>query len=97
MDKAERAGLGLYVGALRARAGAHNLTGATQRSIKVSKLRKKAGEAAAYKVGPTTRIRHFAIVGTKRGVRADPYVDEVRRQLEPQVTRFIDEQIRRLA
>lgn len=97
MAKAEQAGLGLYVGPLRARASAHNLTGATRSSIKVRKLRKRPGEVAAYKVGPGTWYRHFAIVGTSKGVRADPYVDQVREALEPQVTAFIDEQIRRLA
>lgn len=97
MEKAEQGGMGLYVAPLRARAGAHNLTGRTQRSIRVSKLRKKAGEVAAFKVGPTTRWRHFAIAGTRRGVEADPYVDAVHRQLEPRVTAFIDEQVRRLA
>jgi len=97
MAKAEQAGLGLYVGALRLRAARHNLTGQTQRSIKVTKLRKRVGEAAAYKVGPTSRQRPFAIVGSSRGVQADPYVDEVYRALEPAVTAFIDEQVRRLA
>ena len=97
MAKAEQAGLGLFVGPLRARAARHNFTGQTTRSIKVSRLRKRAGEAAAYKVGPTSRQRPFAIVGTSRGVRADPYVDEVRVALEPTVSRFIDEQVRRLA
>jgi hypothetical protein len=97
MAKAEQAGLGLYVGALRMRAARHNLTGETMRSIKVTKLRTRSGEVAAYKVGPTSRHRPFAIVGTSRGVEADPYVDEVYQSLEPTVTAFIDEQVRRLA
>lgn len=97
MDKAVQGGLGLYVTPLRIRAARHNTTGKTVASIKVRKLRKRPGEVAAYKVGPNTWYSHFPIVGTSRGVRADPYVDQVRQQLEPSVTSFIDEQVRRLA
>lgn len=97
MAKAQQAALSLFVGPLRARAAAHNLTGATTRSIKVTKLRKRPGEAAAYKVGPTSRHRPFAIVGTSRGVKPDLYVDQVREALEPAVLGFMDAQVRRLA
>lgn len=97
MAKAIQSGLTLYVGPLRARAAAHVLTGGTVRSIRVKALRKRPGEVAAYKVGPTTWYGHFAIVGTSRGVSPDPYVDQVREQFERPVTAFIDEQIRRLA
>jgi hypothetical protein len=97
MAKAEQAGMGLYIGALKAAAAVHNLTGATQRGYAVRRLRKRAGEVVAYKASSNTRYRHFAIVGTSRGVRPDPYVDRVREALEPAVTNFIDEQVRRLA
>lgn len=97
MEKAIQGGLRLYVGPLKARAGAHNATGKTQRGYNVRKLRNKPGEVAAYKVSSNTWYKHFAIAGTSRGVRADPYVDQIRSGLEPSVTTFIDEQIRRLA
>jgi hypothetical protein len=97
MAKAEQAGMALYIGPLKSRAASHNLTGATQRGYAVRKLRKRAGEVVAYKVSSNTRYRHFAIVGTSRGVKPDPYVDQVHRVLEPAVTKFIDEQVRRLA
>jgi len=96
MQKAERAGMALYVGPLKSRAGAHVLTGKTRSGYAVRTLRRRPNEKAAFKVSSNTRQRHFAIVGTSRGVRADPYVEEVQRQFEPQVLRFIDEQIRRL-
>lgn len=97
MEKAIQAGLKLYVAPLRQQASRHNKTGATQRGYGVRKLRRKPGEVVAYKVGSRTWYKHFAIAGTSRGVAADPYVDRVHRGLEPQVTRFIDEQIGRLA
>src|SRR5688500_3817930 len=89
-DKSIQAGLKLYGAALRMRAMAHNQTGKTSRGYAVRKLRKRPGEVAAYKVGSNTWYKHFAL-------KADPYVDQVREQLEQPVTAFISEQIRRLA
>jgi hypothetical protein len=98
MDKAERAGMNLYVAPLKAAAAAHNLTGATQRGMKVRALRKRRQqqEVAAYKAGSSTRHRHFAVVGTSRGVEADPYVDRIQTALEPRVVAFIEQQVMRL-
>jgi len=96
MLKVEKAAIGLYVNPLKRRAARHNQTGATQASIKVKILKTTRKEIAAFKVGPNTWYRHFAIGGTSQGVRADPYVDDVRGALEPQVFGFIDDQIKRL-
>lgn len=96
--RAERVAYGamsLFVSPLRAQAARHNRTGATQRSIKTKKLRKRPGEAAAWRVGPTTWYKHFVITGTNRGIIADPYVDEVREALTGEVLSFYDEQIRK--
>ncbi len=99
MEKATRAGMNIYVGPLKGRASAHNRTGKTQSSIKVRPLKKRYqdAEVGAFKVGPTTRYRPFAIAGTSRGIQADPYVEEIQRELESRVSAFIDEQVRRLA
>lgn len=97
MDKAIQAGLKLYVAPLRVRAAKHHRTGKTQAGYNVRKLRKRPQEVAAYKVSSNTWYKHFAIVGTSRGVNADPYVTQVRDSLEPAVTAFINEQVTRLA
>lgn len=97
MDKAIQAGMKLYLPALRLRAARHNRTGKTAAGYNVRKLSRRPIEVAAYKVSSNTWYKHFAIVGTSRGVPADPYVDQVRETLEPTVTAFIDEQVRRLA
>ncbi len=97
-QKAEQAGMKLFVSPLKARAAKHNLTGATQRGYGVRKLRKKnSAELGAYKASSTTWYKHFAIVGTKRGIRPDPYVDAVRTLYGPRVVGFVEQQIRRLA
>lgn len=99
MDKALQAGLKLFVPALKARAARHNRTGKTMATYGVRKLRKQPfnKEVAAYKVGASTWYRHFAIVGTSRGVEPDPYVASVEEALSGTVTDFVGEQITRLA
>ncbi len=97
-QKAQQAGMKLYVPALRTQAGRHNRTGKTQRGYGVRKLRQRNyTELGAYKASSNTWYKHFAIVGTSQGVRPDPYVDRVRTALTPAVVGFIETQIRRLA
>jgi hypothetical protein len=98
LEVAQRGALGILVAPLRGRAGAHVLSGKTQRGISVRKLRRRSGEATpGYKVGSNTRVRHFAVVGTTRGVEPDPYFDEIERQYDGQISAFIDATVRRLA
>jgi hypothetical protein len=97
-QKAEQAGMKLFISPLKSRAARHNLTGKTQYGYAVRKLRKKNyTELGAYKAGSNTWYRHFAIVGTRRGVRPDLYVDAVRESFGVRVVAFIREQITRLA
>lgn len=96
-DKASKAGMKLFVNPAKAQAARHNLTGATQRGYNVRKLKKRTREVSAYKVDSNTRYRHFAIVGTRTGIKPDPYLDRVKGALAPQVRKFISEQITRLA
>lgn len=97
MDKALGEGMKLLINPIRSGAARHKITGATGRSVRVKKLRRKPGEVGAYKVGVNSWYGHFPITGTSRGVEADPYVDAALEANEGQVMSFIDEQIRRLA
>jgi hypothetical protein len=97
-QKAEQAGMKLFLGPLKARAARHNASGETQRTYSVTKLRpRNYTELGAYKASSKTWYKHFAIVGTNRGIARDPYVDEVRLRYGPKVVAFIREQIMRLA
>ena len=97
MDKALGEGMKLLINPIRLGAQRHRTTGATYKSVKVKKLRRKAGEVAAYKVGVNTWYGHFPISGTSRGIEGDPYVDAAYEANSGKVMSFIDEQIRRLA
>lgn len=114
MDKAILNGLKLYINPLRAASpgpgkefAPKDATGNLRASIGVRRLKKRAGEAAAYAVGPRQNKpykghhRHLVIRGhlTASGTmtRAQPFVDEVQQALEGQVSTFISEQITRLA
>ncbi len=97
-QKAQQAGMKLFISPLRGQAARHNLTGKTQRGYAVRKLRQKNyTELGAYKASSNTWYKHFAIVGTSQGVRPDHYVAQVRDTLAPAVVGFIETQIRRLA
>ncbi len=97
-QKAQQAGMKLYIAPLKAQAARHNLTGKTQRGYGVRKLRQRNyTELGAYKASSNTWWKHFAIVGTSQGVQPDPYVDRVRTAMTPAVVGFIETQIRRLA
>jgi hypothetical protein len=100
-EKAMQAGAALLVGPIRAGAAHHRITGNTERSVGVRRLHKRSGENAAYKVGVkvTNKLAwyaHFVIVGTKRGIVGDGYVDRAYEELGGEVTDFIDTQIIRL-
>ncbi len=101
-QKAIQAGAALLVGPIRAGADRHRITGNTERSVAVKKLRNRSGENAAYKVGVKAKnassawYAHFLIVGTSRGIVSDGYVDAAYAELGGEVTAFIDNQIIRL-
>jgi hypothetical protein len=95
MDKAIAGGLALLVGPIRSGAARHTITGATAKSVKVKKLRKRAGEMVAHKVGVSTWYGHFPIAGPYN-TQGDPYVDRAAAQHGEQVQHFINEQITRL-
>jgi hypothetical protein len=65
--------------------------------VRKLRLRPWQKEVAAFKVSSNTWYKHFAIVGTSRGVEPDLYVDDVREQLESRVTAFVDSAVRALA
>ena len=90
--KAIQGGLSLMVAPIRAGAARHRITGETERSTKVKKLRKRGQEMVAYKVGVNTWYGHFPI---SKDPGSDPYVDAAWAANETQVMRFIDEQIRK--
>jgi hypothetical protein len=101
-ELAKQGGAALLVGPIRAGAAHHHITGKTEASVAVKKLRNRSGENAAYKVGVKAKnassawYAHFVIVGTKRGIVADGYVDAAYAELGGEVTDFIDTQIIRL-
>jgi hypothetical protein len=101
-QKAIQGGAALLVGPIRAGAAHHHITGKTEASVAVKKLRNRSGENAAYKVGVKAKnassawYAHFVIVGTKRGIVGDGYVDRAYEELGGEVTDFIDNQIIRL-
>lgn len=75
--------------------GISNRTSQHYRSIRMRKPRKRAGEVAAYTVGPSDRKRHLLTGGhrlvtpggrdTGRRSRAFPYVAEVVRREAPEI------------
>lgn len=95
-DKAVRAGWQLLIKPISAGASRHRVTGLTERTVKVLKLRKRPGEMFAYKVGVTTWYGHFPITGVY-GNPGDPYVDAAYQSLNGQVRSFVDNEITRLA
>lgn len=95
MSRIERAALSLTLAPTKARAGRHNLTGETQRGYLVRKVPTRANENASWKMDSNTPQRAYVVAGT-RYIPADPYIDEVRAALEPQMVSFIDEQVTRL-
>lgn len=94
MQKAIEGGLKLLVNPIKAQTPV--FTGHLRSGVKAKALRKRPGEAAAYKVGPTSPHRHLVIRGTSRGVEANPFVDRAVQPLEGQVKAYIEEQIKRL-
>lgn len=96
IEKAVQGGLKLLIAPIRLRAARHHRTGATERGVAVKKLRKRPGEAVAYKVGVSTPRYARAVIGGPYSAAADPYVTDVYRALEGQVDSFIDQQVRRL-
>jgi hypothetical protein len=97
-QKVQQGAMKLFIAPLRAEAARHNDTGATQKGYGVRKLRQKNyTELGAYKVSSNTWYKHFAIVGTKRGIQRDPYVDRVREKYHARIVAFIRQQIFRLA
>jgi hypothetical protein len=97
LKKATQGALQLLVNPIRFGAARHSITGKTVQTVKVTTLRKRAGELWAMKVGVRTWYAHFVIAGTSRGVEADPYVDRAYEPLKGEIQNFIDYQVRRLA
>jgi hypothetical protein len=96
-QRATHAGMALLLSPIKARAARHNRTGATQKGYNIFRGNPRSQEIAVYTLHSTTPWKNFAITGTSRGVSPDPYVDAVKRQLEPRVVGFIADQITRLA
>lgn len=96
VQKSIQAGLKLLLGPIKGGARRHHVTGATEASVKVRLLKKRSGEVAAYKVGIGTWYGHFPIAGVY-GNPGDGYVDRSVKTYSGQVTKFIDDQITRLA
>lgn len=96
-QKVEQAAGKLYIPALRAQAARHHRTGATERGYAVRKTPLRRREIAAYRVISNTWYKHFAIVGTSRGVEPDRYVEYVGQRLHTPVVKFIKTNIKRLA
>jgi hypothetical protein len=96
VEKAIQGGLSLFVPRIRAGARGHHVTGKTERSVRVNKLRKRTGEIVAYKVGPNEWYSHFPISGPY-SAPGDPYVEQAEQELGGEVMSFIDDQITRLA
>ena len=71
--------------------------GNLQRRIRAKSLRKRTGEAGAAYAGTTTYYGLFVQQGGAVNRRANPFVEQVTRQLEPEINNFQEEQIRRLA
>lgn len=102
VDKALAAGARLFAIGLKARAPKRS--GGLSRSVKVTRVRSRDA-IATYRVMPTKRVPDkgrtdlltaILVHGSDRGVESNPFVDETQRALQPSVTAFIGEQIRRL-
>lgn len=103
VDKALGGGARLYADALKR--NSPNATGGLSRSVTVTRPRKRQGEIAVYGVYPKKRVPFkgrtallaaLLVHGTSRGVESDPFPRDTFQSMEPTITSFVSEQVRRL-